>query len=91
VPDVSPPTYTKRDQGYWPEDLIRLSAQHRFQLSTLADILRPTMWFGGHHHKRLTGSFAGTEYHVMGRDGDPFGEWAGVFDLDNMTQLVDRS
>lgn len=81
VPDLSRPWYTKRDQNFWPADVIGESQVLRSRLSHLSETLKPRLWFAGHHHERQTTVVDGTRYEVLNCNGSPFDEWAGVFDL----------
>jgi len=82
VPDMSPPHYP--DRGPWPQDLHNAGQQFRSGLSSLALALRPKIWFAGHHHQRFSSAKDDIRFEVMSCDGAPFGDWAQIFDLNEL-------
>lgn len=84
TPDFAPPQYDRHQQTLWPAEDIQTSKHVRMIMAKLCEAVEPKVWFAGHHHKRMTEVKNGTTFEVMACNGEPFDEWAQVFDLDEL-------
>lgn len=62
IPGIHGQDKTKNTNGYFPEEAIAESENHRALMSIIAEEKRPAYWFHGHYHERYNGLWQAKEW-----------------------------
>lgn len=83
-------TLPPQSRGGWPADALEDSDEHMRRMRAVMDVVRPKVWFHGHHHVRYDDTvdtgFGPVAVHGLGMDGGPLS--GGTLMVDGAGTLI---